>query len=104
MRRDDDHLEAVDLLKLVSLGIRRSRHARQVVVQTEIILERNGRDRLVLVLDGHAFLRLDRLVQAVGPAAARHRAPGELVDDDDLAVLDDIVDITLVDRMRPQLV
>ena len=30
----------------------------------------------------HAFLRLDRLVQAVGPAAARHQAAGELVDDD----------------------
>ena len=27
--------------------------------------------RLVLALDRHAFLRFDRLVQAVGPAAAR---------------------------------
>ena len=31
-----------------------------------------------------AFLGLDRLVQAVGPAPARHHAAGELVDDDDL--------------------
>jgi hypothetical protein len=38
-----------------------------------------------------AFLGLDGLVQAVGPAPARHQAAGELVDDDDLAVLHDVV-------------
>eukprot|EP00955_Chlamydomonas_euryale_P027568 290770-Chlamydomonas_euryale.AAC.2 len=33
------------------------------------------------------LLGFHRLVQAVAPAAARHRAPRELVDDDDLATL-----------------
>src|SRR3546814_19182419 len=46
-------------------------------------------------LDLHAFLGLDRLVQAVGPAAAVHHAAGEFVDDDDLAVLDDIIGVEL---------
>jgi hypothetical protein len=41
-------------------------------------------------------------VQAVGPAPSRHHAAGELVDDDDLAVLDDVVDIALVERVRPE--
>ena len=50
----------------------------------------------------HAFLRLDRLVQAVGPAPARHRAAGELVDDDHLAVAHDVFDVALVDRVRAQ--
>jgi hypothetical protein len=30
-------------------------------------------------------------VQAVGPAPARHQAAGEFVDDDDFAVLHDVV-------------
>ena len=50
--------------------------------------------------DLHAFLGFDGLVQAVGPAAAGHQAAGELVDDDDLAVLDDVLDVALVERMR----
>ncbi len=45
----------------------------------------------------HAFLGLDRLVQAVAPVPAGHQAAGELVDDDDLAVLDDVVHVALVE-------
>jgi hypothetical protein len=41
------------------------------------------------------FLGLDRLVEPVGPAPPVHHAAGELVDDDDLAVLDDVVDVAL---------
>ena len=51
---------------------------------------------------GHAFLRLDRLVQAVGPAAPGHQAAGELVDDDHLAVLHDVVLVAVVQRVRAQ--
>ena len=43
----------------------------------------------------HVFLGLERLVQAFRVAAARHHAAGELVDDDDLAVLDDVVLVAL---------
>jgi hypothetical protein len=38
-----------------------------------------------------AFLGLDGLVQAFGQAAAGHHAAGELVDQHDLAALDDVV-------------
>ena len=48
------------------------------------------------------LLRLDGLVQAVAPAAARHQASGELVDDDDLAVLHHVVDVALEERVRAQ--
>ena len=50
----------------------------------------------------HALLRLDRLVQALRPAAALHDPAGELVDDLHLAVLDDVVDVALVERLRLQ--
>ena len=48
----------------------------------------------------HAFLRLHRLVQAVGPAPPGHQAAGELIDDDHLAFLDDVVDVALENRVR----
>ena len=53
----------------------------------------------VLFLDLDAFFGLDGLVQAVAPLPARHQAAGELVDDDDLAVLDDVVHVALVEVM-----
>ncbi len=49
-----------------------------------------------LALDPHPLLGLDRLVEALAPAPAGHLASRELVDDDDLAVLDDVVAVPLV--------
>ena len=41
-------------------------------------------------------------MQAVAPAAARHQPAGELVDDDDFAVLDHVVDVELEDGVGAQ--
>jgi hypothetical protein len=41
------------------------------------------------------FLGFKRLVLAFGVAPARHHAAGELVDDDDFIVLDDVVAVAL---------
>ena len=57
---------------------------------------------LVLVLDRDLFLRLDRLVQPVGPAPADHQAPGELVDDDDFAVLHHVVLVAVEKMVRAE--
>ena len=99
MGRDRDDLELVDLVELLGLGHRRAGHARELVVQAEVVLERDRRERHGLALDLDALLRLDRLVKTLGPAATRHLPAGELVDDDDLAVLDDVVAIALVQGM-----
>ena len=48
-----------------------------------------------LALDAEPFLGLDGLVEPLAPAAAGHLTAGELVDDDDLAVLDDVVAVAL---------
>ncbi len=74
----------------------------ELLVLAEVVLEGDRRERLVLALDLHLLLGLDRLVQAVAPAAAGHQAAGELVDDDDLAVLDHVVDVELEERVRAQ--
>ena len=100
--RGDHDVEAVDLAELAGFRVRGAGHARQLAVHAEVVLEGDRRQRLVLALDPHAFLRLDRLVEAVGPAAARHLAPGELVDDHDLAVLHQVLDVAPVEVVRAQ--
>ena len=97
--RDRRDVEVVDLLELGRFGLGRTGHAGQLLVHAEVVLEGDGGERLVLALDLDAFLGFDGLVQAVAPAAARHQAAGELVDDDDLAVLDDVVVVALVEHV-----
>ena len=100
--RDLDDVRAVDLDELLLLGLRGAGHAGELLVEAEVVLERDRRERDVLLLDPDALLRLDRLVQALRPAAALHDPAGELVDDLHLAVLDDVVDVALVERLRLQ--
>src|SRR3546814_2978648 len=81
------------LFRSACLGHCRAGHAGQLRVEAEVVLEGDRSERLVFLLDGDAFLGLERLVQAFGVAPAFHHAPGELVDDDDLVVLHDVVDV-----------
>src|SRR4029077_11614324 len=92
-------LEVVDLDELLLLGLRRTRHAGELLVQPEVVLERDRGERLVLLLDLDALLRLDRLVEAFRPAPALHDAAGELVDDLHLSVFHDVVDVALEERL-----
>ena len=102
VRRDLDDVQVVDLDELLLLGLRGTGHPGELLVEPEVVLQRDRRERDVLLLDAHALLRLDRLVQALRPTPAFHDAAGELVDDLDLAVLDDVVDVAVVERLRLQ--
>ncbi len=84
------------------LGHSRAGHAGQLLVHAEIVLERDRGEGEGLALDAHALLRLDGLVQALGEAAAVHEAAGELVDDDDFAVLDDVVAVERIEHVRAE--
>ncbi len=88
--------------ELLGLGFRGAGHAGELLVHAEIILEGDGGESLILALDLDAFLGFHGLMQAVRPAAARHLAAGELVDDDDFAVFHDVIDVALVERVRAQ--
>ncbi len=96
------HVEVVDLRELRCLGLGRAGHARELAVEPEIVLEGDGRQRLVLVLDLDAFLGLDGLVQAVAPAPARHEPARELVHDHHLVVLDHVVHVAVEQGMGLQ--
>ena len=102
VRGDLHDADLVDLHELGGLGEGRARHARELVVHAEVVLQRDRRERLVLLADAHALLGLDGLVQALRPAAAVEDPAGELVDDLDLAVDDGVVDVLLVERLGLQ--
>ena len=92
---DLDHVEPVDVHELFGFGGGGAGHAGELVVEAEVVLEGDGGQRHVLGLDGHVLLGLEGLVQALRIAPSRHHAAGELVDDDDLVVLDDVVLVAL---------
>ena len=102
VRRNDHGFQTVNFLKLIRLGVGSPRHAAHLVVQAEVILKGDRRQRLVLCLDLHALFGFHRLVQAIAPAATGHQATGELVHDDDLTLLNHIVLVAVVQMLRSQ--
>ncbi len=93
------HFQPVNLVEFRGFRFRSTGHARQLLVHAEIILEGDGRQRLVLALNLDVFLGLHRLVQPVRPAPARHQPAGELIHDDDFAVFHYVFHIAVVERV-----
>ncbi len=93
VRGDRDDADLVGRGELRSLGLGGTGHAgtRPLRVEAEVVLEGDGGQRLVLRLDLHPFLRLDGLVHALVVAAPRQHTARVLVDDEDLAPVDDVV-------------
>ncbi len=102
VRRNDHRFEAVNFLEFVGFGIGRTRHACQLPIQTEIVLERDGRQRLVFGLNAHTFFGFHSLMQAIAPAAPGHQTACEFVHDDDFAALHHVVLIFVEQVMRFQ--
>ena len=95
--RDDGDLESVNVVEFVGLGLGCSGHAGEFLVQAEVILDGDRGHRLCFPVDLDTLLGLDGLMESVAPAAARHLASGEGIDDDDLVLLNDILHILLVE-------
>ena len=102
VRGDRHDLEVVGVGELGRLGHGGTGHAGELVVHAEVVLEGDRGEGLVLLLDLHALLGLDGLVEALGPAPALEDAAGELVDDLHLAVCDDVVLVALEQLLGPQ--
>ncbi len=102
VRRNHDHVQLVSLPELRRFGLGRTRHAGQFLEHAEIILERDGRQRLILALDLHALFGFHRLVQPVAPAPPRHQPTGELVHDNHLAVFHHVFAIQHIQHVRAQ--
>ena len=95
VRRDRHDAQLVDRVQLGRLGLGGAGHAGELAVHAEVVLQGDRGEGLVLVLDVDALFGLDRLVHALVVAAAGQEAAGVLVDDEDLAVHDDVVLVLL---------
>ena len=95
-------VETINLLEFKGFGIGSPRHPRQLVVDPEVVLEGDRGQCLVFVLDLHPFFGFDGLMQTFRPAATRHGPSGMLINDHDLAILDDVIDVALKQGMGPQ--
>ena len=102
VRRDGHDAEPVGVHQFGGLGLGGAGHPGELAVHPEVVLERDRGEGLVLLFDLHALLRLDRLVDALGPATPLEDASGELVDDLHLAALHDVVLVALVDLLGLQ--
>ena len=90
------HVAAVDPPQLAGGVDRRAGHSGQLLVAEEEVLDRDPGGLAGGHGDLDALLGLDRLVQALAPLAAFGQTAGELVDDHDLAVADDVLPVELV--------
>jgi len=93
---DDDDVELVDGVEFRGFCLSGTGHAGELFVEAEVVLEGDGGEGLIFFADLDAFLGFDGLVETVRPAASGHEATGELVDDDDFAFFDDVLDVALV--------
>ena len=100
--RNCGDVEPVDLTIFLNVADRGSGHAGQSVVAPEECLERDGCQGAGFLADGAAFLGLQCLMKPFIVAPPRHHPPGKLVDDDNRAVLHDVVTIALQQRMGAQ--
>ena len=102
IRRNDDDFELVDIHEFVGFGGRGARHSRDLIVELEKILQGNRGERLAFFFDRDGLLGLDGLMEPVGPLPAVHEPAGKFVDDNDFAVHDDIVFLSLERDVSPQ--
>ena len=104
VRWNGDDVEAIDLVKFFRFSHRGTGHTTDFFVELEVILKRNGRERLRFLFDLHAFFGFDSLMQTVAPLTTIHQAAGEFVDDHNRAFFDDVVHVQFVQTVRFQCV
>ena len=91
VRRDRDDSQTVNLLELAFLGLSGTRHAGELVVHAEVVLQGDRGESLILVLDLDVFLGLKGLVEAFVVTTASKSTTGVLVNDEDFTTDDDVV-------------
>ena len=93
--RYDHHLKSINLLEFHSFSVCSTRHTGQLIVQPEQVLEGNRCEGLIFLLNWNTFFGFYSLVKAFSPTPPCHHTPGELIDNHDLTIANDVIDITL---------
>ena len=99
---DGEHVESVNILKFSSFSFSGPGHAAEFFIKSKIILNRDCSVSLGFALDFHIFFCFDRLVKPIRPTASGHFASGIFVDNDYLAILDNILVVFLIQTISFQ--
>ena len=102
VRRYNDNRQVIDFEELVFLCLCRTCHTRKLAVHAEIVLEGNGSKSLGLTLDLNAFLSLNSLMKALGVTASEHQTACKFIDNNNLAVPDNIIPVALHKCLRTE--
>ena len=89
------YVHVVYISEFVFFRLRRTGHSGQFLVHPEVVLQCDGSQSLGFGTDFQVFLGFYSLMEAVAVSSSEHETSGELVDDYDLAVLDNIVYVPL---------
>ena len=85
------HGKVIDLSKLRVLGHCSTRHARELVIKTEVVLERDCSERLVFLAHIYAFLGFNCLVKTLRIASTFHNTTGKFINNFDFAIRNNIL-------------
>ncbi|OPZ84634.1 MAG: hypothetical protein BWY76_01761 [bacterium ADurb.Bin429] len=96
MRGNHRDRQPIDFHKLLLLRFRGAGHSRQRLIQAEEVLEGDGGQRLVFILDGHSLLGFNGLMQPIGISPPEHQASGKFINEYHFAVLHHVIDIALI--------
>ena len=95
VRRNFNNVEVVYFSELVFLGESCTRHTRELMIHSEVVLEGDCRDGSVFLLNLYAFLCFESLMQTVGEAASGHDTACERVNDKNFIVLYNVVRVAV---------
>ncbi len=90
---DHNDIELVNGLEFLLLCEGSTGHAGQLGIHSKIVLKGNSRKGFAFPLHLHAFLGFDGLMQPFAVPSSVHQTAREFIDDDNFAVLVDIVHI-----------
>ena len=93
-----ENFKPINLNEFLLFRLSRTCHTSQLVIHTEIILESNGCQCLAFSFHLASFLSFNRLMKPIGVAAAIHHTAGKFINNDDFAILDHIVTVSLHHR------
>ena len=93
--RNNYNAQTIDFLEFLFFSFSSTGHTSQLVVHTEVVLEGDGCQGLAFTFYFYAFFSFDCLVQAFGEATTKHQTTSEFVNNNNLAIFNNVVTVTV---------
>ena len=85
------NVQFIDLREFASFGHRRASHPAELFIHTEIVLESDRGQSLILSLNLHIFFGFKRLMQTIRETPAFHRPASKFINNDNAAIFQHVM-------------